>query len=112
MLYDDGNEVVGRFHSDIGTDKVFCLDCKEGLSIKRQHGNINNTDPIDVNSNINKTLQAVDSAGVQNVNVIGDFTISNPTANVVLTVTRLVITLEISSGLWDATTGAITASAL
>ena len=70
------------------------------------------TDPIDINANINKTLQAVDSAGVQNVNVIGDFTITNPTATVTLTVTRLIITLEIASGLWDATTGSITASAL
>ena len=70
------------------------------------------TDPIDVQSGIAKTLIAVDSAGVQNVNVIGDFAISDPTATVTLTVTRRVITIEISSGLWDVNTGVISTSSV
>jgi hypothetical protein len=70
------------------------------------------TDPIDVQGGIAKTLIAVDSAGVQNVNVIGDFAISDPTATVTLTVTRRVITIEISSGLWDVNTGVISTSSV
>lgn len=70
------------------------------------------TDPIDVQSGITKTLTAVDSAGVQNVNVVGDFAISDPTATVTLTVTRRVITMEISSSLWDVNTGVIETSAV
>ncbi len=71
------------------------------------------TSPIDVNTGVAKTLVAVDSAGTQNVNVIGDFTISNPTATVNLTVTRLTISMNvIGSGIWDPQTGVITASAV
>lgn len=70
------------------------------------------TDPIDVNSEINKTLEAVDSNGVQNVNVLRDITINDPTATVNLTVTRLIITVEINAGLWDPNTGTIAASAV
>jgi hypothetical protein len=70
------------------------------------------TDPIDVQSNITKTLTAVDSAGVQNVNVIGDFAISDPTATVTLTVTRRVITMTISSSLWDVNGSTIATSAV
>ena len=70
------------------------------------------TDPIDVQSGIAKTLVPVDSAGVQNINVVGDFAISDPTATVNLTVTRRVITITISSGLWDVNTGVISTSAV
>ena len=70
------------------------------------------TDPIDVQSGITKTLTAVDSAGVQNVNVIGDFAISDPTATVTLTVIRRVITMEISSSLWDVNGSTIATSAV
>ena len=70
------------------------------------------TDPIDITSNISKTLTAVDSAGVQNVNVIGDFSISDPSATVNLTIARYTITMEISSGLWAPSTGEIAASAV
>lgn len=70
------------------------------------------TDPIDVDSNIIKTLQPVDSAGVQNVNVLGDIAINDPTATVNLTVSRLIITIEIASGIWQPTTGTIAASAV
>ena len=70
------------------------------------------TDPIDVNSGISKTLTAVDSAGVQNVNVIGDFAITDPTATVNLTITRLTISMEIASALWAPTTGEISTSAV
>ena len=70
------------------------------------------TDPIDVNSGITKTLTAVDSAGVQNVNVIGDFAITDPTATVNLTITRLTISMEIASALWAPTTGEISTSAV
>ena len=70
------------------------------------------TDPIDVQSGISKTLTAVDSAGVQNVNVIGDFAITDPTATVNLTITRLTISMEIASALWAPTTGEISTSAV
>jgi hypothetical protein len=70
------------------------------------------TDPIDVQSGITKTLTAVDSAGVQNVNVVGDFAISDPTATVTLTVTRRVITMTISSSLWDVNGSTIATSAV
>jgi len=70
------------------------------------------TDPIDVNSGVSKTLTAVDSAGVQNVNVIGDFAITDPTATVNLTITRITISMEIASALWAPTTGEISTSAV
>lgn len=70
------------------------------------------TDPIDVQSGISKTLTAVDSAGVQNVNVVGDFAISDPTATVTLTVTRRVITMRIASSLWDVNGSTIETSAV
>jgi len=70
------------------------------------------SDPIDVNTGVVKSLTAVDSAGTQNVNVIGDFTINSPTATVNLTATRLIITMKINSGLWDVNGSTIAASAL
>tara|TARA_Y100000022_G_C13250129_1_gene376784 strand:- start:256 stop:2175 length:1920 start_codon:yes stop_codon:yes gene_type:complete len=70
------------------------------------------TDPIDIAAGITKTLTAVDSAGTQNVSVVGDFNIADATADVTLTVNRLIISIKVSSALWDATTGVITASAL
>jgi len=60
-----------------------------------------NTDAIDVNSNISKTFTAVDSGGVQNVNVVGDFSIADPTATVSLTVTRLTMVFSVVSGAWE-----------
>ena len=71
-----------------------------------------NTDPIDINTNIVKSLQAVDSAGVQNVNVLRDIIINDPTATVNLTANRLVITIEIATGIWDVNTGVIAVSAV
>ena len=70
------------------------------------------SDPIDVNSGIVKSLQAVDSAGTQNVNVIGDFTITSPTASVNLTANRIIITMKINGGIWDVNGSTIAASAL
>ena len=70
------------------------------------------SDPIDVNSGIVKSLTAVDSAGTQNVNVIGDFTITSPTASVNLTANRIIITMKINSGIWDVNGSTIAASAL
>ena len=65
------------------------------------------TDPIDVNSNINRSLIAVDSAGVQNVNVLQDVTVSpDPTTTVSFTVTRYIIEFanESSDWVWKSTT--------
>ena len=70
------------------------------------------SDPIDVNSGIVKSLTAVDSAGTQNVNVIGDFTINPPTATVNLTANRIIITMQVNSGIWDVNGSTIAASAL
>lgn len=70
------------------------------------------TDAIDVNSNINKTIVTVDAGGVQNTNVIQDFSISDPTASVNLTVNRYIITVEVQAGQWEPSTGEIAASAL
>ena len=70
------------------------------------------SDPIDVNSGIVKSLTAVDSAGTQNVNVIGDFTITSPTASVNLTANRIIITMKINGGIWDVNGSTIAASAL
>ena len=70
------------------------------------------SNPIDVNSGIVKSLTAVDSAGTQNVNVIGDFTITSPTASVNLTANRIIITMKINSGIWDVNGSTIAASAL
>tara|TARA_R110000772_G_scaffold53308_9_gene122102 strand:- start:2153 stop:4063 length:1911 start_codon:yes stop_codon:yes gene_type:complete len=70
------------------------------------------TAAIDINANTTKTLQAVDSAGTQNVNVIGDFTITSPTAAVNFTVNRLVVTISVAAGLWETSTGVIAASAV
>ena len=70
------------------------------------------SDPIDVNSGIVKSLTAVDSAGTQNVNVIGDFTINAPTATVNLTANRLIITMQVNGGIWDVNGSTIAASAL
>lgn len=64
------------------------------------------TDPIDVNSNINKSSIAVDSAGVQNVSVLQDITISpNPTTTVTFTVTRYIIEFrnQASDWVWQST---------
>jgi hypothetical protein len=70
------------------------------------------TAAIDINSNTTKTLTAVDSAGTQNVNVVGDFTIASPTAAVNFTVNRLVVTISVAAGLWETSTGVIAASAV
>lgn len=70
------------------------------------------TAAIDINAATVKTLQAVDSAGTQNVNVIGDFTITSPTAAVNFTVNRLVVTIQVAAGLWETSTGVIAASAV
>ena len=70
------------------------------------------SDPIDVNTGVTKSLTAVDSAGTQNVNVIGDFTISDPTATVNLTANRVIITMKINGGIWDVNGSTIAASAL
>ena len=70
------------------------------------------SDPIDVNSGVVKSLTAVDSAGTQNVNVIGDFTINAPTATVNLTANRLIITMQVNGGIWDVNGSTIAASAL
>ena len=59
------------------------------------------TDPIDVNSNLNKSTIAVDSAGVQNVSVLQDVSISpNPTTTVTFTVTRYIIEFKHVSSDW------------
>ena len=70
------------------------------------------SDPIDVNTGVTKSLTAVDSAGTQNVNVIGDFTISDPTATVNLTANRVIITMKINGGIWDVNGSTIAASSL
>lgn len=60
------------------------------------------TDPIDVNSNINKSTIAVDSAGVQNVNVLQDITVSpDPTTTVTFTVTKYIIEFAHVSSDWQ-----------
>jgi hypothetical protein len=59
------------------------------------------TDPIDVNSNINKSSIAVDSAGVQNVSVLQDISISpDPTTTVTFTITRYIIEFSNQSSDW------------
>jgi len=70
------------------------------------------TQTIDTNTGVSKTLTAVDSAGVQNVNVVSDFTIGDTTANIDFTITRLTITMQVSAGLWTASSGEIAASAV
>ena len=59
------------------------------------------TDPIDVNSNLNKSSIAVDSGGVQNVSVLQDITVSpDPTTSVTFTVTRYIIEFQMQSSDW------------
>lgn len=59
------------------------------------------TDPIDVNSNINKSTIAVDSAGVQNVSVLQDISISpNPTTTITFTVTKYILEYKHVSSDW------------
>jgi hypothetical protein len=59
------------------------------------------TDPINVNSALNKSFIAVDSAGVQNVSVLQDLSISpNPTTTVTFTVTKHIIEFKHVSSEW------------
>lgn len=60
------------------------------------------TDPIDVNSNLNKSTIAVDSAGVQNVSVLQDVSISpDPTTTVTFTVVKHIIEFKHVSSDWQ-----------
>lgn len=60
------------------------------------------TDPIDVNSSLNKSIIAVDSAGVQNVNVLQDVTVSpNPTTTITFTVIKYIIEFKHVSSDWQ-----------
>lgn len=60
------------------------------------------TDPIDVNSSLNKSTIAVDSAGVQNVSVLQDITVSpDPTTTVTFTVVKYIIEFKHVSSDWQ-----------
>lgn len=60
------------------------------------------TDPIDVNSSLNKSTVAVDSAGVQNVSVLQDITVSpDPTTTVTFTVVKYIIEFKHVSSDWQ-----------
>lgn len=60
------------------------------------------TDPIDVNSSLNKSTIPVDSAGVQNVSVLQDITISpNPTTTVTFTIVKHIIEFKHVSSDWQ-----------
>lgn len=64
------------------------------------------TDPIDVNSSLNKSTIPVDSAGVQNVSVLQDITISpNPTTTVTFTIVKYIIEFKqvASNWVWQST---------
>lgn len=59
------------------------------------------TDPIDVNSNIVKSFLAVDSAGVQNVNVISDVVVSpDPTTTITFGITRHILEFRMQASDW------------
>ena len=59
------------------------------------------TDPIDVNSNINKSFLAVDSAGVQNVSVISDITVSpDPTTTITFGINRYIVEFRMQASDW------------
>ncbi len=59
------------------------------------------TDPIDVDGALNKSFIAVDSAGVQNVSVLQDLSISpDPTTTVTFTVTKHIIEFKHVSSDW------------
>ncbi len=59
------------------------------------------TDPIDVNSNINKSFLAVDSAGVQNVSVISDITVSpDPTTTITFGINRHIVEFRMQASDW------------
>lgn len=59
------------------------------------------TDPIDVDSALNKSFIAVDSAGVQNVSVLQDLSVSpDPTTTVSFTVTKHIIEFKHVSSDW------------
>lgn len=59
------------------------------------------TDPIDVNSSINKSFLAVDSAGVQNVSVISDITVSpDPTSTITFGIDRHIIEFRMQASDW------------
>jgi hypothetical protein len=59
------------------------------------------TDPIDVNSNIVKSFLAVDSAGVQNVNVISDVAVSpDPTTTITFGITRHILEFRMQASDW------------
>jgi len=54
------------------------------------------TDTIDISSQVSKTFVAVDSAGVQNENVVKDFGISQTPVTVTFDVTRTIVHLEVT----------------
>jgi len=59
------------------------------------------TDPIDVNSSINKSFLAVDSAGVQNVSVISDINISpDPTTTITFGMDRHIVEFRMQASDW------------
>lgn len=58
------------------------------------------TDPIDVDSNLSKSFIAVDSAGVQNVSVLQDLSVVDPTTTITFTVTRTIMEYKIVSNTW------------
>lgn len=93
-------------------EELYPAATKANGSIARLHTSSMSavTNPIDVNSSVSKSFTAVDSAGVQNVSVVGDFSISSPTANIVLTVTRTIMEYKVVAGIWTYQT--TTASAL
>jgi hypothetical protein len=107
-------EVMGMDITGLGTgaalqtnvaimlEELYPAITKSNGSIARIHTSAMTatTNPIDVNSNVSKTFTAVDSAGVQNVSVVGDFSISSPTATVSLTVTRTIMEYKVVAGLW------------
>ena len=83
-------------------EELYPAGTKSNGSIARVHTSAMSatTAPIDVNSNISKSFTAVDSAGVQNVSVVGDFSISSPTASVTLTVVRTIMEYKVVAGIW------------
>ena len=59
------------------------------------------TDPIDVDGALNKSFIPVDSAGVQNVSVLLDITVSpDPTTTVTFTVVKYIIEFKHVSSDW------------
>lgn len=96
------NNTIARIHATNTTATTDAID----LTIR------NSTAP-DAGETFIQTLTPVDSAGVQNVEVVRSIDVANdPTATVNLTINRYVITIRTSAGQWVPDGGTIAASAV